>query len=305
MFRKKYRLGYKREVVRNDRGEPVIRRNGRVYTVYTNDLSWAETMDALRRELNQQGTIPDVAEALNAARVPAPWMIRTSGDRVWQWRGMYIRSIITDSLYYGAPAFMTNEPGPVWDQFMAVDPDFDPRKLRWRLPDLAWWTKSEALAWQHKFLDNYVKSRHRKHHHIRRLRIGTRLCCKTLQGSHETGQIHLGWPTGCDSSPALPGQPYDHTPQFCQGRESIASTHQTSIDQVNAASDIARFFAQKPDHEIGDLVGRPVAAEWNASDHRLASSSRIARRACCVERLNHARIDITRCDCVDPHSEAS
>jgi hypothetical protein len=80
---------------------------------------------------------------------------------------------MTDPLYYGEPAFMTRQPGPVWDQFVAVEPDFDRRKLRWQLPELAWWTRGEALAWRRRFLDRYVKARNRKHRH---LLLGLLLC---------------------------------------------------------------------------------------------------------------------------------
>jgi hypothetical protein len=160
------------------------------------DLTWADSMEALRRELNQQGTMPDVAEALNAACVPAPWVPRGVGERVWQWRGEYIRSIIKDPLYYGEPAFMTGEPGPVWDQFIAVDPDFDPRKVQWKVPELAWWTKVEALAWRHKFLDDYVKSRHRKHHHLLLGLLVCQTCGKKLvkQGIDRTGDRYYRCP---------------------------------------------------------------------------------------------------------------
>jgi ssDNA-binding Zn-finger/Zn-ribbon topoisomerase 1 len=196
MFRKRNRIGYKREVVRDSHGEPIIRRNGRVYRVFVKDLTWADSLEALLRELNQQGTMPDVAEALNAAGVPAPWVPRGIGERVWQWRGDYIRSIIKDPLYYGEPAFMTGEPGPVWDQFIAVDPNFDPRKVHWKLPELAWWTKVEALAWPHKFLDDYVKSRHRKHHHLLLGMLLCQTCGKKLvkQGIDRTGDRYYRCP---------------------------------------------------------------------------------------------------------------
>jgi len=196
MFRKRNRIGYKREVVRDGRGEPVIRRNGRVYTVFVKDLTWADSMEALRRELTQQGTMPDVAAALNAAGVPAPWLPRGVGDRVWQWRGAYIRSIISDPLYYGEPAFMTSQPGPVWDQFIAVDPEFDPRRVCWKLPELAWWTKNEALAWRHKFLDDYVKSRHRKHHHLLLGLLVCQTCGRKMvkQGLDRTGDRYYRCP---------------------------------------------------------------------------------------------------------------
>ncbi|TME24903.1 MAG: hypothetical protein E6I75_28290 [Chloroflexi bacterium] len=196
MFRKRHRIGYKRDLVRDSRGEPVIRRNGRVYTVFVKDLTWTQSMEALRCELHQQGTIPDVAEALNAAGVPAPWVPRGEGERVWQWRGAYIRSIINDPLYYGEPAFMTSEPGPVWDQFIAVDPEFDPRKVHWKPPELASWTRAEAVAWRHKFLDDYVKSRHRKHHHLLLGLLLCQTCGRKLvkQGIDRTGDRYYRCP---------------------------------------------------------------------------------------------------------------
>ena len=52
MFRKLNRLGYKREIVVNERGEPELRRNCRGFTRLVKDLKWAGSMEALRSELH-------------------------------------------------------------------------------------------------------------------------------------------------------------------------------------------------------------------------------------------------------------
>jgi hypothetical protein len=160
------------------------------------DLAWADSMEALRRELHRQETIEEVARALNAAAVLAPWKPRGVGVRVWQWRGDYIRSIISDPLYYGEPSFMTSEPGSVWNQFREVDSEFDPRKLTWHLPELAWWTRDEATAWEEKFTQSYVRGRNRKHQHLLLGLLACQTCGQELrkQGLDRSGGRYYSCP---------------------------------------------------------------------------------------------------------------
>src|SRR5262245_31324441 len=81
MFRKKHRLGNRRDLLRDERGEPVVRKTGRVVSTLVRDLEWGRRPRVWLYSINARvgrgliGSVPATAagKLSSTKRLGQPW----------------------------------------------------------------------------------------------------------------------------------------------------------------------------------------------------------------------------------------
>lgn len=179
--RGKVTLGYIRVPILDADGRVVMNRRGVVLHTWRKDVGEidgtpvADILARVRAALHAHPTPSEVAAALNREAVPSPW----SGMSRYPWRTSVLRKMIRNPVYWGDvyPLVRPDTPlGEVWDAF-----EGDPRNVVHHKPDLAYWTKAEARAWQEKFLDApRITTRYRKHNHLLLGVLACRTCGRPL-----------------------------------------------------------------------------------------------------------------------------
>lgn len=153
------------------RGRPTLgyRREG---AAWVKDERGAGVVAAVREELNLRRSLPDVCASLHARGIPSPWklqgrsVIRPRTTAGWGWRGEILERMILDPIYFGEWRFGWSVPeaASVWRTLLPGQ-EVDVKAIRHPVPDLAYWTRGEALAWRRTFLEHRLRTRKRAHEH--------------------------------------------------------------------------------------------------------------------------------------------
>jgi hypothetical protein len=169
MFRRNATVGYRNVVVYHEGAgrwttnpgphgtlEPMMNR-GVVIKTWAKCASCGPWVEALRDELHRQGTLADVARAMNRRGIPGPWA--SNGHK---WKGQLIRQVLQDPTYWGR-WYWVRTPSKTTDLWFNIDV-----RGYWtdRYADaLAYWTENEARIFAARFLQNRPSRRFRAIEH--------------------------------------------------------------------------------------------------------------------------------------------
>jgi hypothetical protein len=151
-------MGYRLEMLFDERGQPRVSRRGQVKRGLVKDPYRVQDMRHLLDALDATHTTAELYAALRSAGVQGPSTAVAGG-----WTARELATLLHSPLHRGVWHFVRTigDDATVWFGLDPRQDEFDPRSVVRDVPKLAYWTGKQADAWYAKFFVDHKPSRGR------------------------------------------------------------------------------------------------------------------------------------------------